>query len=435
MKKKIIYCLFSCFMLVFSCTVALQFINTNKSHDNSVPDEKVRTVAEENLDFASYYSALKENYEDVNISFNDNDSTFHLSATQTLTLDMFEEIENLSLGNDGKFVKITYDTVYDPEKNIVKLIAYADGEKSDELIGCPYTTNDGNVDVAFNVDGETILLSELQDSGVIQNCGWFSRMFRKVAKIAAQVVVAAAVVVAVAAVAYVAAPAIAAAVTTVVSVTTGGAAVLGSTAAVTAAITTGAAAVATTAATTAVVAAAVAAGAAVGAEIEEEYQLIESTMASVRRGVRALASTIAATVAEITLDRNYYFAYLTRVLNIDYSVAMNYLEAYAVLWFSGLINTASSLGKFTVDFLSKIVLSGPIKALIEKIKNNSAIRVGYVGIYTNTEPDAAKLAYAAGGFFRGVAESENHDTTVGSGYYYHFHDFSHTIHVWYGSPA
>lgn len=54
---------------------------------------------------------------------------------------------------------------------------------------------------------------------------------------------------------------------------------------------------------------------------------------------------------------------------------------------------------------------------------------------TQLEEDAAKLAYACGGFFKGQFISENHDITKGSGHYYHFHDVMHLIHVFYGNQS
>ena len=57
----------------------------------------------------------------------------------------------------------------------------------------------GNVDAVMNIDGEGLLLSEMQDMGIIQNCGWFKNLFKKVVKVvavAAAVVAVAAVVVA-----------------------------------------------------------------------------------------------------------------------------------------------------------------------------------------------------------------------------------------------
>lgn len=47
-------------------------------------------------------------------------------------------------------------------------------------------------------------------------------------------------------------------------------------------------------------------------------------------------------------------------------------------------------------------------------------------IYTTNELDTAKIAYTAGGFYKGIAQSETHNVNIGIGYY------SHNIHVWYG---
>ena len=32
----------------------------------------------------------------------------------------------------------------------------------------------------MNIDGEGILLSEMRDAGMIQNCGWFSRLIKAI---------------------------------------------------------------------------------------------------------------------------------------------------------------------------------------------------------------------------------------------------------------
>jgi hypothetical protein len=196
----------------------------------------------------------------------------------------------------------------------------------------------------------------------------------------------------------------------------------------TAALTT----VAAVAATTAAVAIAVAATATV----------LDNTLAgtdtsipvSIELGdVRELSDTIVSTLENLTLDRLYYFAYLdwSVGLIINRIVPLNYLEAYAVLFLCGLINTAD-LGALESG-VRNLNLSDSIKDLIDVI-NDKDFTGTFFGIYADTEADAAKLAYAAGGFFHGP-QSEIHNKTKGSGYYYHFHDFHNIIHVWYGSPA
>ena len=55
--------------------------------------------------------------------------------------------------------------------------------------------NDRNqIDAVLNIDGDSVLLSELQDAGLIENCGWFKKLWKKVVvAVVATVVVAAAV--------------------------------------------------------------------------------------------------------------------------------------------------------------------------------------------------------------------------------------------------
>ena len=431
-KFKIFCMLLASFMLTFTCLCSLDSVKFNHGEN----EEKTRTVECESIDYNDHYERLLESCDEVELSFDEEYEQFNLKATQTIPADVFAEIDELSATEEAvSDVKVTYETSYDPESNLVTLIAYSNGEIGDILVGCPFTDEEGNVDVAFSVDEEIILLSELEETGKIQNCGWFKKLVKKITKVATVVAVAAVAVVAVAAVAYVAAPVIASVVTTVVSCGTGSLAAAGVGAIAGGVSASSIAAGAATVASTALAVAAVSATVAAAGVIEQEYQIIESALTAVNKGVKALAIAVVATIAEITLDRVYYFAHLTGVLNINYNYSMNYLEAYVVLLESGLINAGSSLGKFTVDMLSKIEISATLRKLIDWIKNNKEIKKGYFGIYTQTEENAAKLAYVAGGFFKGLPESENHDIRKGSGYYYHFHDFSHSIHVWYGSAA
>lgn len=63
------------------------------------------------------------------------------------------------------------------------------GEKLEieEIYGSAFIDENGRLDAVMCFDGEYILLSEMQDMGLIQNCGWFSRLFKKVVKAATTV--------------------------------------------------------------------------------------------------------------------------------------------------------------------------------------------------------------------------------------------------------
>lgn len=398
---------------------------------------QTRTVSAGNsMDFNNYYSKIQEQCKDVKFEYDEEYNQFNLTATQEIPISVLEN-EEVVLDTEMENISLTYQTIYDPETNLVTLFVYSNGEVSDALVGCPFTKENGEVDVVFSVDDELIYLSELQDAGEIQNCGWFSRALKKIAKVAAVIAVTAVVIAVAAVVVQVAAPAVA---TVVAAVSTGAgagagagaaAALLGTTA--TASIVSGAATIASTSLAVAATAAVVAGTAYVAGEIEEKYQVIENVLEYSKKAIKKISIAIATTITEITLDRKYYFAYLTGILNIDYSVSLNYLEAYFVLLESGLIN-ATALGGLK-ETIKNLVVGNDVINLIENIKTNTKIKKDYLGIYTSEESDAAKLAYAAGGFFQGLEQSETHDSTAGSGYYYHFHDFTHNIHVWYGSPA
>lgn len=68
------------------------------------------------------------------------------------------------------------------------------GEIEVETIsGYAFINETGEIDALMDVDGEFILISEMQDAGLIQNCGWFSNLFKKIVVAVVTVVVVAAV--------------------------------------------------------------------------------------------------------------------------------------------------------------------------------------------------------------------------------------------------
>lgn len=64
----------------------------------------------------------------------------------------------------------------------------------DKIVGVPFFNDEEEIDIVFDIEGEFIYLSELTDNILFENCGWFSRALKKVAKTAAIIAVAAVVV-------------------------------------------------------------------------------------------------------------------------------------------------------------------------------------------------------------------------------------------------
>ena len=84
-----------------------------------------------------------------------------------------------------------------------------------------------------------------------------------------------------------------------------------------------------------------------------------------------------------------------------------------------MLNSTIKLDKFV-----KIPLNTTLNSL-------SKLNIGeqYAGLYAFQRLDAAKSAFALGGFYEDYLIDEIHDIRVNSGFYYHFHDRAHRINV------
>ena len=117
---------------------------------------------------------------------------------------IFEEIDNVGkkdINSPSEFI-VSYKFTYDSISNIVTLYAEMKNDlgeiEIDTITGIGFINEQGEIDAVMNIEGDGILLSEMRDAGIIQNCGWFSRLIKKVTKViavTAAVVVAAAVIV------------------------------------------------------------------------------------------------------------------------------------------------------------------------------------------------------------------------------------------------
>ncbi len=404
-------------MLLFTCVVLSNNTNNSQVSANS------RTI-ELSQSAVDAQSVLNE-FDDATLTREG--STVYFEGYKPIDKNVLTEIDYISETDFEELENCTtkYNFSYNSETNIVTIAAtatLADGTvEVDEITGVGFINDKDEIDAVMNIDGEGILLSEMRDAGMIQNCGWFSRLIKAIVVAVVVVAVVAVVAATVVVTAGAAAPAL----------VTAGIGVAGSTAvtAGSAAIGVAAGAIVATTVGQAAVQAGVQAGEALG-------DAAENVAYSAWTKVKEIASAIAAALAVPSItNKCYYIAYLLNgKLIIDNSVALNYLEAYAVLWSAGLINV-SSIPK---DIYSKIVnlqMSSSLKEFAKKLLNNGQIKKNSVGIYTYQEQDAANLAYATGAFINSNSQSETHDYRNGSGYYYHFHDVFHVLHIWYGNAC
>jgi len=118
------------------------------------------------------------------------------------------------------------------------------------------------------------------------------------------------------------------------------------------------------------------------------------------------------------LEFIYYLAYIDADGNlIPFSVPMNYDTAFSMLGITAGINFTEDTRKLIKNLLK----SSEAKQEVDFDEKHSKW-----GIYTYTQEAAKKLAVSVGC----VKPPEVEDV----GYFGHYHDFTHTIHIWYGYP-
>lgn len=144
------------------------------------------------------YQSIFDEFENAKLETDGSLTTFE--GVKPISIDDLSAIDNLSESDleTCSDISVKYNFSYDAETGIVTLSATTiSGEaiiEVDEIQGVAFYNEYGAIDALLEVDGDYVLLSEMQDYGMIANCGWFKKLIKKV-------VVAAVVVVAVAAVA------------------------------------------------------------------------------------------------------------------------------------------------------------------------------------------------------------------------------------------
>lgn len=242
-KNKI---LISIIAIMLSCVIMFTAIavyhNTNRTGAVSA---SVRTVelSQSGVDVQSVF----DEFDNANLTRSG--STVYFEGDKPIDSSSLSEIDYINDIDIEELEECTvkYNFSYDTESNIVTIAATAtlpDGTiEIDEITGVGFINENDEIDAVMNIDGEGILLSEMRSAGMIENCGWFANLIKKVAVAVAVVAVAAVAVAAVVVTAGVAAPAVVAAgfgvSTTVVAGAVATAATIGTYAAITAVIAAG----------------------------------------------------------------------------------------------------------------------------------------------------------------------------------------------------
>ena len=194
-KRKTLFSTLICSIALILLAIPCMISFNNAKHVDT-PLLETRTTSVELSDQDIDYESVFNQFEDGKLETNETLTTFE--GYQTLNLADLMELDNVSVENlEESELKVKYSFSYDSETNIVTLSAttdYENGETEEDYIyGAAFVNEQGNLDAVLDIDGEYVLLSELQDAGLIQNCGWFKKAFKKIVKAAVQVVVVAAV--------------------------------------------------------------------------------------------------------------------------------------------------------------------------------------------------------------------------------------------------
>ncbi len=209
MKK--ILSLLVLFLTVFS-------ISTVKENEVTTVLRDVELLSAE-IDYQSFFNE----FENAELKYEKENNYISFSGIQSIDSSMLNDIDLVSVTTNGEDeLDINYEFEYLGNENIFLLNITAtnvdEGEILDQIVGVPFLTSNDEIDILFDIEGEQITLTELEETSLLENCGWFSRALKKVAKAAAAVAVVAAVV----AVTAVAAPVVIAAATSTVVATSAG---------------------------------------------------------------------------------------------------------------------------------------------------------------------------------------------------------------------
>lgn len=198
-KTKLEIAVLSLFLVLISiCTYCLtNYLQAKYTFAETV--SVVRTI-DANSSKIDYQSIFDE-FEDSKLTTKGSLTTFE--GTKSIKLEDFNELDNLSDCDfkEKESISVTYNFSYDTETNIVTLSAETkEGNVTvevEKIEGVAFKTETGDMDALLEVDGDYILLSEMQEMGLIQNCGWFKKLWKKIVVAAVAVVVVAAVAAAV----------------------------------------------------------------------------------------------------------------------------------------------------------------------------------------------------------------------------------------------
>lgn len=180
MKRKIltIISIITMALVLFVSPILATNINTTAQKEQ-VQQTRTISASESLIDSENIFNS----YEEQTLEIKDSVVTFE--GNQTISLEDLCDLDEVSKDElePQENLVIKYKYGYNNETNEVTLkVVSVSGEEEiiiDTIYGEAFINDAGEIDAYLEVEDEIILLSELQEAGMIENCGWFSKMIKK----------------------------------------------------------------------------------------------------------------------------------------------------------------------------------------------------------------------------------------------------------------
>ncbi len=186
MKKKLkSIVMIACSVLLILVLGGTFYLTDNFRGKSSNAQLQLSRTIETSKSLIDYQNDLKM-FDNAKLEHDGMLTTFEGYQTINLSdLDEFDEVSDLELYEEAK-ISIRYNFSYDYETNLVTLsVIMSENEQEtiiDTIYGAAFVNESGDIDALLEIDEETILLSELQETEIIQECGWFKKALKKVKK-------------------------------------------------------------------------------------------------------------------------------------------------------------------------------------------------------------------------------------------------------------
>ena len=158
--------------------VCISICQVAKNQD-SYPAQEVRTVHYDKISF-------NDNSFDEFVNFDvvQNDDGINIKAEKTFDIQLFNELDFVDLNEENENFNVIYEINYVENEDTVFLSATIVNDDDQKIIdsipGLVSINSIGEPDILFSVEDELIWLSDLTDSSVINNTGWFKKLFKKI---------------------------------------------------------------------------------------------------------------------------------------------------------------------------------------------------------------------------------------------------------------